>query len=209
MKPKIILSTMIMIVIETICLFIPYSFQEECWKYDTSANTYHGISTLKYRSGVNVFGISTSIGKLLAVIVIVLMLLSFVAFFLDFLKKENKLTKLAYYTPLISFASLLILSIYACAFAEVETTNWRYTWTINWLFYIIIALHIVAIVFSILLKLKKFELMKVQVVENKTALNTETSFSTADELKKYKELLDANIISQEEFDTKKQQLLGL
>jgi predicted Zn-dependent peptidase len=33
--------------------------------------------------------------------------------------------------------------------------------------------------------------------------------SNADELKKYKELLDAGIITQEEFDAKKKQLLGL
>lgn len=33
--------------------------------------------------------------------------------------------------------------------------------------------------------------------------------SPADELKKYKELLDAGILTQEEFDTKKKQLLGL
>lgn len=33
--------------------------------------------------------------------------------------------------------------------------------------------------------------------------------TTADEIKKYKELLDMGIISQEEFDAKKKQLLGL
>ena len=33
--------------------------------------------------------------------------------------------------------------------------------------------------------------------------------SNADEIKKYKELLDAGIITQEEFDAKKKQLLGL
>ena len=33
--------------------------------------------------------------------------------------------------------------------------------------------------------------------------------SSADELKKYKELLDAGIITQVEFDAKKKQLLGL
>jgi predicted Zn-dependent peptidase len=36
-----------------------------------------------------------------------------------------------------------------------------------------------------------------------------TAASTADVLKKYKELLDAGIISQEEFDAKEEQLLGL
>ena len=35
------------------------------------------------------------------------------------------------------------------------------------------------------------------------------SFSSADELKKFKDLLDSGIITQEEFDAKKKQLLGL
>ena len=39
--------------------------------------------------------------------------------------------------------------------------------------------------------------------------NSAASNSTPDELKKYKELLDSGIITQEEFDTKKKQLLGL
>lgn len=38
---------------------------------------------------------------------------------------------------------------------------------------------------------------------------TTTASSVTDELKKYKELLDSGVISQEEFDTKKRQLLGL
>ncbi|MBR3928642.1 MAG: SHOCT domain-containing protein [Clostridia bacterium] len=33
--------------------------------------------------------------------------------------------------------------------------------------------------------------------------------SSADELKKFKDLLDSGVITQEEFDTKKKQLLGL
>ena len=42
-----------------------------------------------------------------------------------------------------------------------------------------------------------------------TAVKTELPQSNADELKKYKELLDSGVISQEEFDSKKKQLLGL
>lgn len=49
--------------------------------------------------------------------------------------------------------------------------------------------------------------------QNKTTANTiikqEISQSNADELKKYKDLLDSGVISQEEFDAKKKQLLGL
>lgn len=44
---------------------------------------------------------------------------------------------------------------------------------------------------------------------NERQANTEATPSSADELKKFKELLDMGIITQEEFDAKKKQLLGL
>ena len=50
------------------------------------------------------------------------------------------------------------------------------------------------------------------VVREKPAaavIRQEMPQSGADELKKYKELLDGGVISQEEFDAKKKQLLGL
>lgn len=48
------------------------------------------------------------------------------------------------------------------------------------------------------------------VVQIESSKNTRTAaISSADELKKYKELLDSGVISQEEFDAKKKQLLGL
>ena len=42
-----------------------------------------------------------------------------------------------------------------------------------------------------------------------TTIKQEVQQSNADELKKYKELLDSDIITQEEFDAKKKQLLGI
>ncbi len=45
-----------------------------------------------------------------------------------------------------------------------------------------------------------------EISNEKTSVN---SIGAADELKKYKDLLDAGIITQEEFDAKKKQLLGL
>ena len=206
MKQKITLSSMLLIILETICLFIPYSFIEEHWKYDASAITYHGLSTLKYKENVNILGVSTGLGKILAIIVIALMLLSLVSFFMFFVQKKNKLTKNFYYTPIISFLFLIFFAFYAFAIAEVDTTNWRYEWTINWLFYIIVAMHIITIVFAILLKTNKFETTSVRVEQIKS---NNSLTSKADELKQYKELLDSGIITQEEFDAKKKQLLGL
>ena len=49
---------------------------------------------------------------------------------------------------------------------------------------------------------------KVQI-EAAYAQNSVSSASNADELKKYKDLLDGGVITQEEFDAKKKQLLGL
>ncbi|WP_397544849.1 SHOCT domain-containing protein [Ruminococcus sp.] len=39
--------------------------------------------------------------------------------------------------------------------------------------------------------------------------NNAAAFSVADEIRKFKELLDIGAITQEEFDAKKKQLLGL
>ena len=55
------------------------------------------------------------------------------------------------------------------------------------------------------------EIAKFQVQNRPQCEPTASAGSTscADELKKFKELLDAGVITQEEFDTKKKQLLGL
>ncbi|MBO4954279.1 MAG: SHOCT domain-containing protein, partial [Clostridia bacterium] len=55
-------------------------------------------------------------------------------------------------------------------------------------------------------------LFQVMCEQNKTANTALTPLqetSSADEIKKYKELLDTGVITQEEFDSKKKQLLGL
>ena len=45
--------------------------------------------------------------------------------------------------------------------------------------------------------------------QEETKVTSNTNGSSVDELKKLKDLLDAGIITQEEFDAKKKQLLGL
>ena len=45
--------------------------------------------------------------------------------------------------------------------------------------------------------------------DNKVITKQETTSYNADELKKFKELLDSGVITEEEFDAKKKQLLGL
>ena len=57
-----------------------------------------------------------------------------------------------------------------------------------------------------------YDVINRQIAErqnNKGSVTVVNNASNADELKKYKDLLDAGIITQEEFDAKKRQLLGL
>lgn len=53
------------------------------------------------------------------------------------------------------------------------------------------------------------QLIKRQAAHSTTTIKQEIPQSNADELKKYKDLLDSGVISQEEFDAKKKQLLKL
>ena len=62
---------------------------------------------------------------------------------------------------------------------------------------------------SVVMNMVKRSKLIVPARSRRTAVVVQKSNSNADELKKYKELLDSGVISQEEFDTKKKQLLGL
>lgn len=55
--------------------------------------------------------------------------------------------------------------------------------------------------------IKNFQIQKTDFTNIETPIIQQTS--NADELKKFKELLDSGVITQEEFDEKKRQLLGL
>ena len=62
---------------------------------------------------------------------------------------------------------------------------------------------------AILKQIKTFvEETKERVIANQGQINIQ-QVSAADELKKFRDLLDSNVITQEEFDAKKKQLLGL
>ena len=54
-----------------------------------------------------------------------------------------------------------------------------------------------------------YEVVGKLLMARQTNSEVQASHSSADELKKYKELLDTGVISQDEFDAKKKQLLSL
>ena len=198
MKQKLKLFSVVLIVLETICLFIPLCFK----------SIYHNYGTISIEN-VNIFNVSTTLGTILSIIVIILLLFSFVAYLLSLLQKKIKYTNLYFYSSIVSFLALVGFAVYADRFASIHYTYGFHfqSWSINWLFYVIIVLHIVTIIFSVFIRFRKFE--DIILKESNQEEKSNNSVSSADELKKFKELLDMGAITQEEFDAKKKQLLGL
>lgn len=193
MKQKLSLCIVILIVLETICFFVPGCIRPVYWKNE-------GWSLLKtYPNQVfNIFDVDPAYG--LAIALTAVMIATLGLFLLVFLRPQHKLEKIVYFSPIISLVVLIVFTYYTCAIAkDVFSDGSRYEWTIGWLYYIILALHIVTVILSVVVKYKKFEDKEAKV-----------SMSNApDDIAKFKELLDAGVITQEEFDAKKKQLLGL
>lgn len=209
MKQKYTLYSMIMILVETICLFIPGSYQTDNWHPEVNSLGWEEWKKIPSQP-LNIFdldrvGIEIGPGNWIAYVVILLMAVSFAAFLFAYLYPEHKYAKYAYYTPIVSFVVLTGFTFYACAFAEMAPYLTRWEWDIGWLFYIIITLHILTIIFSILIKYAKFDEKAMPFVLPQKS----SGIDKVEEMKKYKELLDSGVITQEEFNAKKRQLLGL
>lgn len=72
-------------------------------------------------------------------------------------------------------------------------------WFYGWM------LFIVALIHSLLMKDKN----EISVFNSETEKHNQFLQSSADELKKYKELYDMGVLTEEEFETKKKQILNL
>ena len=200
MNKKINLSIIILCILEIICCFTPFCLDEEYWKYKQSM-VYHGMSSLERHTDISIWGNEAALGKPLAILFVCAAILVTVVYFMRSLDHTAKFTDKAWLFAITHTAAMAMFLIYSCSFAEVDEISYRYEYGINWMSYIIIALNLIVLTLSTLLKMDKVPIKK-QVFVN-------TQKETADDLKAYKELLDSGVISQEEFDAKKKQILGL
>ena len=198
MKQKLSLCIVILLVLETICFFVPGCIRPVYWKVITSGIQQGHLQKTYPDQVFNIFYVDPAYG--LAIALTVVMIASLGLFLLVSLRPNIKLEKVACFSSFISLAVLVAYTYYTCAIAQlVFNDSSRYEWTIGWLYYIIIALHILTVILSLVVKYKKFE-------DREAKANNS---NTPEEIKKYKELLDSGVISQDEFDAKKKQLLGL
>lgn len=200
---KINLSITILCIIEIICCFTPFCLDRKYWEYERSM-VYHGISTVKRHDDINIFRNGATLGKPLAILFVCAAVVVAVIYFIKMFEYLDEITSKAWLFSIVHTVIMWAFLFYSCAIAEVDKISYRFSYGINWMFYIIIALNLIILALSILLKfgnLNKLSIKKQIVVkEQKESL---------DELLAYKELLDSGVISQKEFDEKKRQLLGL
>lgn len=183
MKKKLTLVMMIITIIEAVCMFIPGVVQLG----GNEMNAFAGFS------GGNA-GIANTFSK----ITLFLLVASFVCLFSFFLEKNNILSKLYAGLPLASLLSLLAF-IGSCGQIDYET--WAgYRYQVGKLGAILVILSATSTVLSFVVKYAKLDDAPIKK-------STVGQTSKADEIKKYKELLDSGIITQEEFEAKKSELL--
>lgn len=203
MNKKINLSISILCIIETICCFTPFCLDEEYWKYKQSI-VYHGISSIERHNDISIFGNDAILGKPLAILFVCTAIVVAVIYFIKMLDLSTKVTDRVWIFAIVHTATMAIFLFYSCSFAKVDKISFRYEYGINWMSYIIIALNLIVLTLSILLKMERVDKLPIE----KQIVVKEQKEST-DDLLAYKELLDYGVISQEEFDAKKKQILGL
>lgn len=200
MRKNYKIIAMLLLIINIFTCFIPAYFYEEVWKYEWPGATQIG----KY--GCTMFDIQTDVfsysgaGYNLARFMVICWVICIAVILYSIIR--NKDHKLIGFAPCFCFVPFIVLISYM----NSATYNWSngkgYTsYSVNWMFYVSLALQVSAAALMIIAMTAKdlpFNFYK-----------PSQKISAAEELGKYKELLDSGAISQEEFEAKKKQLLGL
>lgn len=208
------LMTVIFMSVFLVLSFMPIVFMMSYWKNKAPGV---GSATRSWSVGVNLYSRYLPLA-------LIIVALSVICIILSVMKLVGSKNNLIGYECFVPFAATALFGVISCMdiFTKVPngdpggTANWGYygfyEYSPAWGFYIECALLIAVCVFSILdirgllTELPEEKFAKVMVTE--TAANPVVA-DAVEELKKYKELLDSGVITQEEFEIKKKQLLGL
>ena len=197
-KKKISLIQAIIQLVAIASLFIPVSFI----RYFTNIGT---MGTYQYsESLISVADISNNlfVGVLL-IITSAIALTYFILYFstdIDFIRKN--------FCIVVPCLSLLLLIICVSSVENAVSSGAKYSevYGTDWGFYMICALYLSILVLELFRRFSKIDEEKRVKIPSTTVIQPASS---AEELQKYSELLAKGIITQEEFDAKKKQLLGL
>lgn len=194
-KKNLNLAALICQAISIVLLFIPGMYYWEHW-----VPHQYGAMRLAYQGAISFFTAAGNTNPVLGYLILLLMVVNLVILIVYVFKGSSERIKKIY--PVLPSLVVVLMVLFSILASIMD--DYGYCAPINWLFYVnmffIVATTL--LVFMRLSKNIKDEPRKVKVVSVAT-------ISNAEELAKYKELLDSGVISQEEFDAKKKQILGL
>lgn len=200
MKKNYKIFAMLLLIVNIITCFIPGYFYNKVWEYEWPGSKQIG----KY--GINMFDVNTDVfshsgpAYTFACFVVGCWIVCIAVILYSILR--NKDHKLFWFAP-----SVCLVPFFAfIRYVNSATYNWDngkgYTdYSVNWMFYVSLALQLCAAALMVIAMTGK----ELPFVFPKPT----PKISNAEELRKYKELLDMGAITQEEFDAKKKELLNL
>lgn len=200
MKKNYKIFAMLLLIINIFTCFIPAYFYNEVWKYEWPGATQVG----KY--GCTMFDINTTVfshtgtGYNLARFMVICWVVCIGVILYSILR--NKDHKLIGFAPCFCLVPFFVLITYMNSAVYKWDNGSGYTsYSVNWMFYVSLALQVSAAALMVIALNTKDRPLEFRKPTQK--------ISGAEELTKYKELLDSGVITQEEFDAKKKQLLDL
>ena len=210
------LIELILQVLTLVLAFIPSFYNCEKWRdgleYAPNLDMYIPIEKLDYRYSCSLFDSifnTDGIIMIFGMILLATFALGTILYTLQFIAKDEKRN----WKPTIIISIIEIVFFAICSLL-IETNDWSHSdyefrYSLQILFFVMLFVLAALIVISIFgyIKASKNGIIEETPKIYKAEIVKETS--QADELKKYKDLLDSGIITQEEFDAKKKQLLGL
>lgn len=193
-KRKLNIAEMICQAISIALLFLPGMYNWEKWEENLI-----GYS-LKARIPFSFFQTAQNITIVLGIIIIALMVANLVLILLTIFEPSKfKNGKIHIILPLAVIILMILFSI-ICGVRD----EYGYCAPISWLFYVEMLFLAASAVIAFMKcspKVKE-EPLKVKIV-------SKNKDGSADELKKYKELLDMGAITSEEYEAKKKEILGI
>ena len=181
-------------------------------EYLPSVGMYIPIQTLRDRSTYSLFNALFDTDTIIMVVGMILFAAFIGAVVVYALQYAAKGAKRNWLIPVILSCVELVLLVSISILIEVGDraySDWEYKYSLQPIAYVTLFITVALVVITIL----GYKKAATKGIEEETPkiYRTEVvnNIASADELKKYKELLDSGVISQEEFDAKKKQLLGL
>ena len=149
---------------------------------------------------------SDRINSLFGVLFIVGFIIMIIVFFLQLSSKKNY--KISFFVSLLQFVFFIAHSIELFNSTIVTDAGTTGAFTAGQLYYVALIIIIAICIISIVSYIYSKKIL-VSSINNLNQISDTITKVDADELKKYKDLLDSGVITQEEFDAKKKQVLGL